>query len=92
MIFTKKEAFKELLNNFGDILGNSDCNDFQVANTPEMYLMLEEAAAENFAMNLESFRESSIYEDFKPAVSEDGKIIYTLDYIILDIIKKELGL
>lgn len=89
---TKKEAFKELLSQFSDVLSNNGCNDFAVANTPEMYLALEEEGAANLRMSLESFRKSPDYEDYKPSVSEDGKTIYTQDFTILHLIELELGL
>lgn len=89
---TKKEAFKELMEQFDQSLSCNGCNDFTVANTPEMFLALEEAGAANVRMTLESFRKSEEYEDYKPSVSEDGRTIFTTDYTILAMMKKELGL
>lgn len=89
---TKKEAFAELLEQFSDVLSNNGCNDFTVANTPEMFLAIEEAGAQNVGMTLEEFRKSDEYEDYAPRVSEDKKFIWTSDYTILAMIEKELGL
>jgi hypothetical protein len=91
MITTKSQAFKELLNMFSEVLSNAGCNDFVVENNPEMYAVLEQAAADNLGLTLEGFRASPDYEDYKPSVSADGKKIYTSDYTILAIIRKEMG-
>lgn len=89
---TKKEAFAELLEQFSDVLSNNGCNDFYVANTPEMFLALEEAGARNLNMTLEEFRKCSDYEDYAPRPSKDGTTLFTTDYTILAMIEKELGL
>jgi len=76
---------------FSNVLSNAGCNDMQVENNPEMYAMLEQAAADNLGLSLEAFKASPDYEDYKPMVSSDGKKIYTSDYTILAIIRKEMG-
>lgn len=89
---TKKEAYELMLSNFHDHLSNSGCNDFCVANTPELYALVEQAGADNLRLSLEDFRNSSDYDDYKPQVSTDGSLILTSDYIFLAIIQRELGL
>ena len=89
---TRKEAFKEMCEQFSQALSNNGCNDYQVANTPEMFLALEEAGAMNLNMTLEAFRASAEYEDYKPNVSPDKRKIYCQDYSILALMEKELGL
>lgn len=91
MITTKSQAFKELLDMFSSVLSNAGCNDMEVENNPEMYEMLEQAAADNLGMSLESFRKCEDYEDYKPMVSSCKKKIYTSDYTILAIIRKQMG-
>ena len=89
---TKKEAFVELIERLDQDLSNNGCNDFTVANTPEIYLAIEEAGAANLNMTLEEFRRCSDYEDYRPSPSKDGATILTSDYTILWMIKKELGI
>jgi hypothetical protein len=92
MITTKSEAFKELLNHFSDALSSNGCNDFKVANNTEMYALLEQQAADNLSCkSIEEFRAHPEYEDYKPNISADKKYIYTSDYVILAIIRKDLG-
>jgi len=91
MIQTKSQAFKELMDLFSNVLSNAGCNDFVVENNPEMYALLEQAAADNLGLSLEGFRASPDYEDYKPSISSDGTKIYTSDYTILAIIRKEIG-
>lgn len=89
---TKKEAMSQLLDVLSNLLSGNGCNDFEVENNPEMFLAIEEAGATNLRMSLESFRNCTDYEDYKPSVSANGKTIYTADYTILELIRKELGL
>lgn len=91
MITTKSQAFKELLDMFSNVLSGAGCNDMVVENNPEMYAMLEQAAADNLSMTVEQFRVCEDYEDYKPIISKDGKQIYTSDYTILAIIRKQMG-
>lgn len=91
-VSTKKEAMSELLDRISDVLSHLGCNDFTVANTPEMFLAIEEAGAMNIRMTLEEFRNCSDYDIYKPKVSKNGDYIYTHDYIILELVRKELGL
>lgn len=88
----KKEAMEQLIDLFGDVLANNGCNDFSVENNPETFLMLEEAGADNLGLSLEDFRNCTEYDDYKPSVSEDGTTIFTQDFTILAVIRKELGL
>ena len=89
---TKKQAFAELLEIVSSDLSCNGCNDFTVANTPELFLALEEAGARNLHLTLGEFRASGEYADYKPNVSKDGQQIYTQDYTILEMIRHELGL
>lgn len=92
MIRTKSEAFSEILNQFSRVLSNAGCNDFPVENNPEMYALLEQAAADNLnCASVEEFRKHPEYQDYKPVVSKDGKEIYASDYTILAMIRKEIG-
>ena len=92
MITTKSEAFKELLNQFSDALSSNGCNDFKVANNHEMYALLEQQAADNLhCKTIEEFHAHPEYQDYKPNISGDKKYIYTSDYVILAMIRKELG-
>ena len=86
----KKEAFRRLLDGFSEVLSNNGCNDFEVANTPEMLLELEKAEAINQNMTLEEFRTWINYDDYRPYIAKDGKSIYTTDYAILSLIESEL--
>lgn len=88
----KKEAFREMLNILDNTLSRNGCNDFIVINNPEMFSLLEQAQADNQNMSLEDFRNSAEYEDYKPNVSKDGKYIYTQDFVIASVFRKELGL
>jgi hypothetical protein len=89
---TKKEAFTALLNILDNHLCNAGCNDFILDNNPEMYELVESAEASNINMPIEDFRNSKFYETSKPIISEDGTKIYTSDFMMLSVMKKELGL
>lgn len=86
----KKEAFRHLMEQFSDVLSNNGCNDYAVANTPELYLAVEEANADNYRLSVEDWKKHEDY--YPPQVSGDKKTIYTQDYMILSMIRKELGL
>ena len=89
----KKEMFLTLLNSLSDALSNAGCNDFDVENNPENYHLIELSSARNLrCKSLEEFKKHPEYEDYKPNVSKDGKTIHTSDYVILEILKSELGL
>lgn len=89
---TPKEAFKTLLEQFEDVLSNNCCNDFEVANTPEIYDMLEKAAARNLrCSSIEAFHYHLEYNDYKPDVNESGTKIYTQDFVILECLIEELN-
>lgn len=85
-----KKAFADLLDNFGELLSNNGCNDFTVDNTPEMYNAIERANAADYNLTLEQWLISPDY--FPPSLSKDKTKIYTSDYVILAMMKKELGL
>lgn len=88
---TKKEAFDQLLEMMDEKLSNAGCNDFVVHNTQEMYAAIEQAGADNVGMTLDKFRkDKELYEDYGPSVSEDKKTIFTQDFVILGLLRKEL--
>lgn len=92
MIQNKKQAFDHLIGILSETLSSAGCNDMILENTPENFLLLEEAGAINLRMSLEEFRQCSDYDDYKPFVSKDGKKLYTQDFTVLALLKKELGL
>lgn len=89
---TKFDVLKDGINLLDDYMSNAGCNDYTVANTPELWLLAEESAADNLHMTLEDFKTSDIYEDEKPRISKDGTKIYLHDSFVLYLIKKELKL
>jgi hypothetical protein len=92
MITNKKEMYRTLLSDYSQRLSCAGCNDFIVANTPELYNLLEESGARNLSCSsVEEFRKHPEYSDYKPRLSKDGTKIFTQDFTALEILQNELG-
>lgn len=87
---TKSDVIKEGIDLLDDYMSNAGCNDYTVMNTPELWALAEEAAADNLHMTLEEFKSSHIYDDEKPRLSKDGAKIYLQDSFVIYLMKKEL--
>ena len=82
---TLSEAFEILLEQYSDVLSNNGCNDFEVANTPELYQAIEKANALNYGLSVEEWKKHEDY--YEPSVSKDGTKIYTQDFTILALLE-----
>jgi hypothetical protein len=92
MISNKKEMYKALLDDLSERQSNAGCNDFVVANTPELFQAFEESGARNLrCKSVEEFRKHKDYEDYKPQISKDGKKILTSDFTALEILRHDFG-
>lgn len=89
---TKLDVIKDGIDLLDDYMSNAGSNDYTVANTPELYELALEAYADNLHMTLEEFKNSDLFEDEKPRVSQDGAKLYLHDSFVLYLMKKELKL
>lgn len=85
------EAFYELFKAASERIASRSCNDYEITNTPEFYDMIEQYAMRNLnCKTKEEYLAHPDYNDYKVTVSKNGKVIYVMDWIILDCLENVL--